>query len=85
MDIKNILLLIYNFIKFILLLIINLIFYLITILTLIVIILALISGQNPNPCTGSAFNFLALGLFGLAGVFIIGIIAGLLGSDEKMK
>ena len=31
--------------------------------------------------TGTAFNFLALGLFVLAAVFIIGIVAGALGSN----
>lgn len=32
--------------------------------------------------TGTAFNFLALGLFVLAAVFIIGIVAGVLGKGE---
>ncbi len=31
--------------------------------------------------TGTAFNFLALGIFVLAAVFIIGIVAGALGSE----
>ena len=31
--------------------------------------------------TGTAFNFLALGIFVLAAVFIIGIVAGALGSN----
>jgi len=31
--------------------------------------------------TGTAFNFLALGLFVLAAVFIIGIVAGVLGNN----
>ena len=32
--------------------------------------------------TGTAFNFLALGLFVLAAVFIIGIVAGVLGKSD---
>lgn len=32
--------------------------------------------------TGTAFNFLALGLFVLAAVFIIGIVAGVLGKGD---
>ena len=32
--------------------------------------------------TGTAFNFLALGLFVLAAVFIIGIVAGVLGNNR---
>jgi hypothetical protein len=32
--------------------------------------------------TGTAFNFLALGLFVLAAVFIIGIVAGVLGRND---
>ena len=32
--------------------------------------------------TGTAFNFLALGLFVLAAVFIIGIVAGVLGGGQ---
>lgn len=40
-------------------------------------------GANPFLCTGSAFNVLALGFFALAGVFVIGIIAGVLGKDEE--
>ena len=32
--------------------------------------------------TGTAFNFLALGLFVLAAVFVIGIVAGVLGRSE---
>ena len=38
--------------------------------------------QNVLTNTGTAFNFLALGLFVLAAVFIIGIVAGVLGKGE---
>lgn len=35
------------------------------------------------PCTASAFNFLALGSFAVASVFIIGILSGLFGKNDE--
>jgi hypothetical protein len=46
--------------------------------------ISVLSGSYTNVVlnSGTAFNFLALGLFVLAAVFIIGIIAGVLGKGE---